>query len=196
MSATKHGLFRSGFMLCDRCVSRAKCESFKPGGECGLEEKRFHETVEELTEKYDLDSSADRILVKRLAMYLIRIMRAEVYEAEVGVGEESMSLEAHIAKMDSVLRGLFKDLAINRGKRLQLEKGDGLLVSLDDVMRKFARFEKESAKSAKKGIKARKVCLSPRAELWSMWENDYPKLRLMLKEQKKVEQEKKESYGS
>ena len=65
------------------------------------------------------------------------------------------------------------------------------LVSLDDVMCKFARFEKESAKSAKKGIKARKVGFSPRAELWSMWEKDYPKLKSSLKRKGKVGEEKK-----
>lgn len=196
MTATKHGLFRTRFMLCDRCISKARCESFKPEEECSLEEKMFHETVEELTEEYDLDSSADRILVGRLAMYLIRIMRAEVYETEVGVGEESRSLEAHIAKMDSVLRGLFKDLAISRGKRLQLEKGDALLVSLDDVMRKFARLERESGKSAKKGIKARKGGLSSRVELWSMWERDYPELRSMLKERNEAGEKKTERKAS
>jgi hypothetical protein len=179
-------------MLCDRCVSNARCKSFKPGGECVFEQKMFRQTVKELTEEYDLDDSTDRILVDRLAMYLIRVMRAEAYEAEVGVGEESRRLGAHIAKMDSVLMGLFKDLAIGRGKRLRLEKGDSLLVSLDEVMRKFARFEKEGAKSDKRGIKARKVGLSTRAELWSMWEKDYPKLRLSLKGKGKVGEEETE----
>jgi hypothetical protein len=164
----RHCFFMSGFMLCDRCVTNAKCEQFKPGGRCALEKKMFSKVVEGLVEEFDLDSVADKILVERAAMYVIKIMRAEAYEAAVGVGEESISLEVHIAKMDNVLRGLFKDLAVSRGKRLQLEKGDAMLVSLDDVMRKFARIEKMSAESAKKGIKMRKVGLSPRGELWAM----------------------------
>jgi hypothetical protein len=192
VSATRHGLFRSRFMFCDRCVSNASCAHFKPGGECFFEEKMFRETVKELTEEYDLDGSAHRILVDRAAMYLIRTMRAEAYEAAVGAGEESKNLEAHIAKMDSVLRGLFKDLAISRGKRMQLKKGESLLVSLDDALRKFARLEKENAHPAKKNIKMRKASSSPRVELWAMWEKDYPELRSMLKEQKKVDKEEKE----
>ena len=147
MSALRHGLFRPGFMLCDRCVSNAKYERFKPGGRCVLEQKRFDKVVTGLVEEFGLDSLADKILVERAAMYLIRIMRAEAYEAAVGVGEKSANRAAHIGKLDSMLRGLFNDLAISRGKRLRLEKGESLLVSLDDVMRKFARFEKESAES-------------------------------------------------
>jgi hypothetical protein len=145
----------------------------------------FNEIIRDLVEEFDLDSSADKILVGRAAMYLIRVLRAEAYEASVGVSEKSVDWGEHIAKQDSVLRGLFKDLAISRAKRLELEKGDSLLVSLDDVLRKFARFEK-SAKSGKAGIKARKVGFSPRVELWLMWMRDYPKLWLMLKKEGKV----------
>jgi hypothetical protein len=188
----RHGLFVSGFMLCDRCVSNGKCDRFKPGGRCALEQKMFDKVVSRLVEEFDLDSLADEILVRRAAMYLIRIVRAEGYEAAVGVSEKSLNWGAHIAKLDSVLRGLFKDLAISRGKRLQLEKGEAMLVSLDDVMRKFARFEK-TAKSAKMRIKTRKVGFFPRSELWAMWEEDYPKLKSMLKERKKVEKEEKKS---
>ena len=184
MTNVRHGLFMSGFMLCDRCVSNGKCDQFKPGGRCALERKMFDEVVNRLVEEFDLDSLADEILVRRAAMYLIRIVRAEGYEVAVGVSEKSLNWGAYIAKMDSELRGLFKDLAISRGKRLQLEKGEAMLVSLDNVMRKFARFEKASVKSAKKGIKTRKVGFFPRAELWAMWEEDYPKLRSMLKERK------------
>jgi hypothetical protein len=134
VSATRHGLFMRGFMLCDRCVSNGKCESFKPGGRCAFERKMFDETVAKLVEEYDLDDVADKFLVERAAMYMIRIARAEAYEAAVGVSEESLNRGAQIAKLDSVVRGLFKDLAISRGKRLLLEKGEALLVSLDDVM--------------------------------------------------------------
>jgi hypothetical protein len=153
----------------------------------------FDKIVTDLVEEFDLDSSADRILVERAAMYLIRILRAEGYEAAVGLSEKSPDWGAHIAKLDSVLRGLFKDLAISRAKRMELEKGDSLLVSLDDVIRKFARVEK-SAKSGKKGIKARRVGDLPvRAQLWLMWEKDYPKLRSTLKRKGQVGEEETES---
>ena len=41
MSALKHGFFRRGFMLCDRCVLNGRCEFFVPCGDCGLEMKSF-----------------------------------------------------------------------------------------------------------------------------------------------------------
>lgn len=77
MSNFKHGLFWAGFILCDRCVSNAACEHFVPKGQCLLEREAFEKVVAELTEEFDLDSVADKILVERAAMYLIRIMRAE-----------------------------------------------------------------------------------------------------------------------
>jgi len=34
VSALKHGFFRAGFMLCDRCAWNSECKLFRPGGEC------------------------------------------------------------------------------------------------------------------------------------------------------------------
>jgi len=83
MSALKHGFFRRGFMLCDRCVLNVKCERFVPGGECAIEKQAYDWLVSELMSQYGLEGLADEILVGRAAMHLIRIVRAEVYEANV-----------------------------------------------------------------------------------------------------------------
>jgi len=80
MSALKHGFFRRGFMLCNRCVLNRKCESFVPSGEYDVK-KRPMMVWFELLRQYGLKGLADEILVGRVAMYLIRIVRAEVYEA-------------------------------------------------------------------------------------------------------------------
>jgi hypothetical protein len=197
----RHGLFSRSFMVCDRCISNAKCERFKPGSRCVLEQEMFTEIVKRLVEDFDLDNVADDILVERAAMYLIKILRAEGYEAEVGISEDSPNWGAHIAKLDSSLRSLFKDLAINRSKRLELEKDESLLVSLDDLLRDFAKFEKQVDKPIKTGIMMRRVMprpvdLSPRGELWSIWENDYPKLKSSLKKRNKYGEKEAEGQAS
>jgi hypothetical protein len=159
-----------------------------------LEQEEFDKIVSELVEEFDLDSVADEILVKRAVMQLIRISRAEAYEATVGVGEKSAYWGMYISRLDNSLRGLFNDLAISRGKRMKLEKGEALLVSLDEVIRKFAGIEQKSARAANRGIKTRRrVCLSARGELWVMWKNDYPKLRSALKRRGKVGGQKTET---
>jgi hypothetical protein len=52
MGAVKHGLFQRGFMVCDRCVLQARCETFVPGGECRVEQEAFDGPVAELTRQY------------------------------------------------------------------------------------------------------------------------------------------------
>lgn len=105
MSALKHGFFRAGFMLCDRCVINASCKSFKPSAECVLEKKAFKVLVKQLMEQYELEGVADRILAERAGMYLIRIARAEAYESAVGVSEKSALWGAYISRLDNTLRG-------------------------------------------------------------------------------------------
>lgn len=174
-------------MLCDRCVSNAKCDRFTPGSKCVLEQETFNKVVAELAEKYDLDSVADKILVGRAGMYLIHIMRAEAYEATVGMNEKTAYWGAYIGRMDSMLKGLFNDLAISRGKRMNLEKGDGVLVDFDEILRKLARVEQKDIQSQNKDIKMRRFpCFSARSELLTKWENDYVKLRATLKRGKKT----------
>ena len=192
MSALSHGLFSSGFMLCDRCVSRANCEKFKPGNHCVLERAEFEETVAMLMEEYDLDGVADKILANRAGMYLIRIMRAEAYEATVGLNEKTAYWDTYIGRLDSMLRGLFNDLAVSRSKRLGLEKGEGMLVDLDELIRKFDRAERKSARPSEKNIKMRHpIFFSVQHELLMKWEADYPKLKAILEKESKDGQEKK-----
>jgi hypothetical protein len=76
LSALRHGFFRRGFMLCDRCVLNVKCEAHVPGGECAVERKAYDSVVSELMAQYGLEGLVDEILVERVAMYLIRVARA------------------------------------------------------------------------------------------------------------------------
>jgi hypothetical protein len=192
MSELKHGLFSSGFMLCDRCVSNSKYEKFKPGNNCILEKEECDETVAKLIEEYDLDEVADLILAKRAGMYLIRINRAEAYEATVGLNEKTACWDTYIGRLDSMLKGLFNDLAISRAKRMSLEKGEGMLVSINEVIRKFTSSEKKNAQSSNPDIKMRQLTiLFVRKELLKKWEEEYPKLKSILKKENKHGQEKK-----
>jgi len=138
MSALKHGFFRRGFMLCDRCVLCGKCGSFVPSGECAVERKAYDWLVSELMNQYALEGLADEILVGRVAMYLIRIARAEVYEANVGVSDASSVWGRYIADLDDTLRVLLKDLALTRAERMKLEKDD-MLVDVDRLLNDLAR---------------------------------------------------------
>src|SRR3990170_7543018 len=172
MSALKHGLFRAGFMLCDRCVSNAGCERFTPKGRCMFEQEAFDKIVAGLTEEFELESLADRILVERATMYLVRIMRTEAYEATVGLTEKAAFWGYYISRLDNVLRGFFNDLAISRGKRKKLERGQALLVSLDEVLRKFARSE-----AVTPDVEKRRASFSHRKALLKKWKRDYPHLK-------------------
>jgi hypothetical protein len=176
VSALKHGFFRAGFMLCDRCAWNAECKHFKPEGQCVLEKRAFRKAVSELMEEFELESVADRILVERAGMYLIRIARAEAYEAAVGVTEKSALWGAYISRLDNTLRGLFNDLAVTRLKRKQFAKSEALLVSVDEVIKKFAKAEAEPRKRGK-----RRAGLAQRRTLLSSWKRDYSKMRLTIK---------------
>jgi hypothetical protein len=182
MNNFKHGAFRTGFMLCDRCSSNVSCERFTPKGQCAIEREAFEKVVLELTEEFDLENIADKILVDRAAMYLIRIMRAETYEAGIGVTFRSAVWGTYIGRLDNMLRRLFNDLAISRAKRKQLEKGEALLVSLDEVMRKFAKStELKSSADLKVGVVNRRAVRDHRRMLLMKWRRDYPRLKSTLR---------------
>jgi hypothetical protein len=138
MSALKHGFFRVGFMLCDRCVLNTRCERFRPGSECVMEKEAYDWLTGELIEQYGLEGLADEIYVWRAAMYLIRIARAETYESAVGVTEKSALWGAYISRLDNTLRGLLNDLAVTRLKRKRLQKGEELMVSVENLLERLA----------------------------------------------------------
>jgi len=77
-------------------------------------------------------------------MYLIRIARAEAYEAAVGVTEKSALWGAYISRLDNTLRGLLNDLAVTRAKRKQLERRDALMVSIEELLERLAEREAET----------------------------------------------------
>jgi len=139
LSALKHGLFRVGFMLCDRCVLNARCERFSPGSDCVVEKQAYERLVSELVGQYGLDLVADRILAERAAMCLIRISRAETYESMVGVTEKSTLWGAYISRLDNTLRGLLNDLAVTRAKRKGLEKAEELMVNVEDLLERLTK---------------------------------------------------------
>ena len=151
MSALKHGFFRVGFMLCDRCVLNTRCERFRPGSECMMEKEAHDWLISELIKQYGLEGLADQIFVWRAAMYLIRIARAETYESAVGVTEKSALWGAYISRLDNTLRGLMNDLAVTRLKRKRLEKGEELMVNVENLLERLTeRALEEERKIARK----------------------------------------------
>ena len=157
-----------------------------------FEQETFDKIVSGLTEEFGLDSLADRILVERSAMYLVRIMRTEAYEATVGLTEKTAFWGYYISRLDNMLRGLFADLAINRGKRKNLEKGEALLVSLDEVLRKFVRSEHEDSEAVMSNVEKRRASVSQRQALLKKWRRDYPNLRSTLTRGGRIGEEKVE----
>jgi len=141
MNALKHGLFRVGFMLCDRCAINTSCEQFQAASQCTLEKQAFEQLVSELTKQYELDTVADRILAERTAMCLIRVSRAEAYEATVGITDKSVFWGTYISRLDNTLRGLLNDLAVSRAKRKGLEKAEQLMVNIEDLLQNLANRE-------------------------------------------------------
>ena len=109
--------------------------------------------IPELMEQYELEGLADEILAGRVAMYLIRIARAEAYESALGVTDKSVLWGKYIRGLDNTLRGIMRDLAVTRAKRKELEKGDELMVSVDDLLKKFV---KKSERRARKLVQVQK----------------------------------------
>jgi len=164
-------------MLCDRCAVNAKCKRFKPSGECVVEKRAFDKTVLDLMEQYELEGVADRILAERAAMYLIRIARAEAYESVVGVTEKSSLWGSYISRLDNTLRGLLSDLAVTRTKRKQFQKNEALLVNVDDLLKKFAKTEREPRRLKKLGAKKRLAVYSPKRALLASWRRECRRFR-------------------
>ena len=158
-------------MLCDRCIQNGECKFFRAGRDCQRERRVFRRVVLELVDEFGLESVADKILVERVAWYLVRIARAEAYELFVGVGEKSVLWGGYISRLDNTLRGLMNDLAVTRSKRLQLEKSDSLLVSVDDLIKKFVRAKGQS--TVGHGKQKRRASASPWAMILCCWRRDY-----------------------
>jgi len=173
-------------MLCDRCAWNAECKDFQPKGQCLAEKRAFEKVVSKLVEEFELESVADRILVERAAMYLIRIARAEAYEVSVGVTEKSPLWGAYISRLDNTLRGLLNDLALTRAKRKQLEKSDALLVSVDEVLKKFAKAEAVSRKREKVEVEERRAVFALRRAVLTSWKRDYEKFSLTVRRGKNI----------
>lgn len=94
---------------------------------------------------------ADEILAGRVAMYLIRIVRAEVYEANIGVSDATVVLGKYIMGLDKTLRGLLKDLALTRTERKKVEKED-VLVDVDRLLNSLARKSEVESKAARLSV--------------------------------------------
>lgn len=190
LRATKHGAYNAGFMPCDRCPTNGSCEHFTPKARCWIEQDMFDRIVLQLTEEFELDTFADKILVERVGMYLIRIMRAEAYETSKGMNDKSWQLGMYVGRLDNVLRGLFNDLAISRGKRKQFERGEALLMSLDEVVKKFAKAGAEPEQEEEPPepdihqqtqVEPKRLIQTPRRALLRKWRREYPKLRQAAK---------------
>jgi hypothetical protein len=144
---------------------------FVPEGECSVERKAYDDLVSKLMRQYNLSGLADEILVRRVAMYLIRIARAEVYEANVGVSDASVVWGRYISGLDKTLMVLLRNLALTRAERKKLEKGD-VLVDIDRLLNGLSK------RSRVKRMLARRR--SPTALLLRDWKVDRLRLRSMV----------------
>ena len=179
-------------MLCDRCVLNTRCERFEPGGECGVEGEAYDWLVSQLMEQYELEGLADEILAGRVAMYLIRIARAEAYESAIGVTDKLVLWGRYIRGLDNTLRGVMRDLAVTRAKRKQLEKGEELMVSLDELLRKFVKTS-EPRKREPLRVQKRRVSRVPMRTLWNDWRKES---RMLRRDLVTVEGDDEEEEGS
>jgi hypothetical protein len=162
------------------------------GGECALEREAYDWLVSELTEQYELEGLADEILAGRVAMYLIRIARAEAYESAVGVTEKLILWGKYIRGLDNTLRGIMRDLAVTREKRKRFEKGEELLVDLDDLLEKFVeKSERKSGELAR--VEKRRITSAPVMALLRDWRDECRRLRLTIRRVERVEEEKEDS---
>lgn len=173
-------------MLCDRCASNGECGHFQPKGRCLLEKKAFDRIVSELIDEFELESIADRILVERAAMYLIRIARAETYDAAVGVTENSALWGSYISRMDNTLRGLLNDLAVTRLKRQSLEKSEAFLVSVDEVIKKFAKAESGVRRRGRAKVVNRVAFFDVKRILLTSWTRDFKRFSLTVHRRRNV----------
>jgi hypothetical protein len=114
-------------------------------------------------------------------MYLIRIARAEAYESIVGVTTSSALWGGYISRLDNTLRGLLNDLALTRVKRKQLEKNEALLVSLDEVVQKFAKARAPQRKHAEIKVEEQRACFAQRRALLTSWRREYTELSLTVR---------------
>jgi hypothetical protein len=149
-----------------------------------LEKRAFDKVVSELIDEFELESVADRILVERAAMYLIRIARAEAYDVAVGVTEKSALWGSYISRMDNTLRGLLNDLAVTRAKRKNLEKNEAFLVSVDEVIKKFAKAESELRRHGKVEVDRRVAVFAARRVLLISWRREFKRFSLTVHRRK------------
>jgi hypothetical protein len=156
MSNYKHGAFGRGFMLCDRCVLNTKCASHVPGGECGIERKAYDSLTSELLAQYDLKGLGDEICVNRAAMYLIRIARTEVYEAQLGVSSDSVLLGKYIADLDKMLRVYLREICVTRSSQRILSRND-VLADVDDLLTAVAKKVKVRARISHRDFGVQRV---------------------------------------
>jgi len=94
--------------------------------------------------------------------------------------------------LDNTLRGLLNDLAVTRLKRKKLEKNEALLVSVDGLLKKFAKAEVRPRKRKRRGVEKRRAVLVQRKALLSSWRRESRRLRLTIKRVENVGEEGKE----
>jgi 2,3-bisphosphoglycerate-independent phosphoglycerate mutase len=92
----------------------------------------------------------------------------------------------YISRLDNTVRGLFNDLAISRAKRKQIDSREALLVSLDDVLKKFAKNEQNLLELNVEKKRSQRTLL-PRTMLLRRWKHEYPKLRQVARRRTDVE---------
>jgi len=82
-------------------------------------------------------------------MYLIRIARTEVYEAQLGVSSDSVLLGKYVANLDKMLRAYLRELCVTRSSQRILSRND-VLADVDDLLNAVAKKAKVQARIARR----------------------------------------------
>jgi hypothetical protein len=81
---------------------------------------------------------------------------------------------------------LLNDLALTRVKRKQLEKDEALLVSVDEVLKKFAKEEAETKRRGGVEVEKGRAAVAPRRALLRSWRRECKRLSLTARRGKGV----------
>ena len=82
-------------------------------------------------------------------MYLIRVARVEVYEAQLGVSSDSVLLGRYIADLDKMLRVYLRELCVTRSSQRILSRND-VLADVDDLLNAVAKKAKVRARISRR----------------------------------------------
>lgn len=91
-NATDHGMYLKGFMWCHRCIFGPDqnkgvkiCPYYEKGKQCSIEIEEYKGLFNKVAKAYGLNETADKLILDRLLMNILRARRGERYEAFYGI---------------------------------------------------------------------------------------------------------------